>query len=132
MATAMKMTTATAITIYLRLIRTRMYSRSIDSCEGNALYSAELIGLRNSAGSPGCSSRNPSLPRGKSPRGSLFRGSLLRGTRGPDDIVTPYSLSPPQARCNCESFATHRFSLQPDLHSQQAGQTRAGCSEEFA
>src|SRR5271156_3495491 len=78
----MKMPTTTEITIYLRLMRTRMYSRSVDSCDGNALYSAEVIGLRNSAGSPGCRSRNP----------ALLRESLFRGTRGPNDIVTPYSL----------------------------------------
>src|ERR1019366_3816936 len=91
-ATTMKIPATTPITIHLRLIRTRMYSRSVDSYAGNTLYSAEPIGLRNSAGSPDGSSRNPSPARGTSLRGSLLRGSLLRGTRGPDDIVTPSPL----------------------------------------
>src|ERR1700682_6318784 len=82
MATVMKIPSTTAVIIHLRLRRTRMYSRIVDSCDGVTLYSVEPIGLRNSAGSPGCSSRNP---------------SLLRGTRGPNDIITP---QPPQARCD--------------------------------
>src|SRR5208337_777249 len=100
-ATARKMPATTAVTIHLRLIRTRRYSRSVDSCAGNTLYSAELIGLKNSAGSPGRSSRNP----------SPFRGSLLRGTRGPNDIFTP----PPQARCYSAPHPAHslRYSLAP-------------------
>jgi len=39
----MKMATITAITIHLRLIKTRMYSRSVDSCDGKALYKALVM-----------------------------------------------------------------------------------------
>src|ERR1700687_1679499 len=129
----MKIPATTAIMIHLRLIKTRMYSRSVDSCDGNTLYSAELIDLINSACSPEGSSRNPSLARGtlllgSLPRGSLPRGSLLRGTRGPDDIVTP---SPLQGGCDRAPHPTHRFRSRL-ASTQQAGSTKTGCQEEFA
>src|SRR5450432_241253 len=113
MATAMKMPTTTAITIHLRLIRTRMYSRSVDSCDGNTLYRPEAIGLRNSAGTAGCNSCD---------------SSLFRGTKGPNDIVAPSKRSLLDAPA---AGSRHRSSLQPDVFLQQARQTRAGCYEKL-